>query len=96
MTIDKTVSDKEIILKLKGWLDAKTAPELGKIIEEIESAEKTLVLDLSELEYISSAGTRQIIYGYKKMGGKFLLKNVQESIMGILTAIGLDKKIPIE
>ena len=96
MTIEKEVTDDKIIIKLDGWLDAKSAPELNAMLDEIASDEKQLVLDLKKLVYISSAGIRQIVYGYKKMNGNFLLMNVQESIMDILSAIGLDKKIPVK
>ena len=96
MTIEKEVTDDKIIIKLDGWLDAKSAPDLNAMLDEIASDEKQLVLDLKKLVYISSAGIRQIVYGYKKMNGNFLLMNVQESIMDILSAIGLDKKIPVK
>ena len=96
MTIEKKVTDDQIIISLDGWLDAKSAPDLNAQLEQIDSYEKQLVLDLKKLVYISSAGVRQIVYGYKKMNGNFLLMNVQESIMDILSAIGLDKKIPIK
>ena len=96
MTMEKKVTDDQIIIKLDGWLDAKSAPDLNAMLDEIVSDEKQLVLDLKKLVYISSAGIRQIVYGYKKMNGNFLLMNVQESIMNILSAIGLDKKIPVK
>ena len=96
MTIEKKVTDDQIIIKLDGWLDAKSAPDLNAMLDEIVSDEKQLVLDLKKLVYISSAGIRQIVYGYKKMNGNFLLMNVQESIMDILSAIGIDKKIPVK
>ncbi len=96
MTIEKTITDKEIIVKIGGWLDAKTAPELYDAIFGIEPEGKVMVFDLEDLEYISSAGIRQIMYGYKKMNGDFLLKNVRDSIIDILKSIGLDKKIKIQ
>ena len=96
MTIEKTVTDNEIILKLDGWLDTESAPELNAELEAFDSDDKKLVFDMEKLEYISSSGIRQIIFGYKKMNGYFLLKNVPESIMKILKDTGLDKKIDIE
>jgi len=45
------------VLRVKGYLDAHTAPELEKRMQELISQDRVrLVMELAELEYISSAG----------------------------------------
>jgi anti-sigma B factor antagonist len=55
----------ELIIKLVGRLDTTTSPELDKKIKEEQIEEKLVILDFSELEYISSAGLR-ILLALKK------------------------------
>ena len=95
MEIIKAENGKEVTLKLVGWLDTKSAPYLKEEVDKIREDE-SLVLDLSELEYVASFGLRQFVASYKKMNGKMVLRNVSENILGILKTMGMDKRIPIE
>jgi anti-sigma B factor antagonist len=45
-------------VSLEGRLDALTAPELEQFAATLDSGVKTLILDLSRLTFISSAGLR--------------------------------------
>ena len=56
----------ELKVKLIGRLDTSTAPLLDKRIKEEKIDENIVVLDFSELEYISSAGLR-VLLAIKKM-----------------------------
>jgi anti-anti-sigma factor len=47
---------------IKGRLDAETAPEAARLIKDIVGQEKIrLLVDLCDLEYVSSAGLRLIL-----------------------------------
>lgn len=95
MEIIKAENGNEVTLKLVGWLDTKAAPDLKEEVDKIRKDE-SLVLDLSDLEYVASFGLRQFVASYKKMNGKMVLRNVSENILGILKTMGMDKRIPIE
>ncbi len=95
MEIIKTEQGNEVTMKLVGWLDTKAAPDLKEEVDKLEE-DKSLVLDLAELEYVASFGLRQFIATYKKLNGKMVLRNVPENILGILKTMGMDKRIPIE
>ena len=95
MEIIKAENGNEVTLKLVGWLDTKSAPYLKEEVDKIRKDE-SLVLDLSDLEYVASFGLRQFVASYKKMNGKMVLRNVSENILGILKTMGMDKRIPIE
>ena len=78
MEIIKEKNGTAVTMSLQGRLDTATAPqmeaELKKDMEEVTR----LILDMRELEYLSSAGLRVILNAQKMMGKrgkniKFLL-----------------------
>ena len=96
MTIEKTVNGNDATLKIEGWLDSQSAPLLGQALGELGKEVKHLVLDLGGLEYISSAGIRQIIAAYKQMNGELTLHNVNVEVQDVLMTTGIAKKLHIE
>lgn len=96
MAVEKITNGTEVTLKVDGWLDTQSAPELEKAVSELDGSIGTLILDLEKLEYISSAGLRQIVAAHKKMNGKLTLRNVQPDIMNVLSMAGFDKRLHIE
>lgn len=55
------------MLKVKGRIDSATAPDLQKSIEGInKSGHFKIVIDLSEVDFISSAGLRVLIGAQKE------------------------------
>lgn len=96
MTIEKNVCENTAEIKLTGWLDTQTAPELDKEIKSLGEEITALTLDMEKLEYISSAGLRLIVAAYKKMNEALTLRNVSGEIMSVIKMTGLDKRIVIE
>ena len=66
MTIEKNVEGTTAEIRLAGWLDTSSAPDFSIVLDSLEPGIENLVLELNGLEYISSAGLRQIIVAYKK------------------------------
>lgn len=96
MTIEKTLNGNTAELKLTGWLDTKTVPELEAALGQLEENVDALVLDMAELEYISSAGLRQIVAAYKRMNGALTIRHASGEICNVLKMTGLDKRLKIE
>ncbi len=96
MTIEKTVNGNETTLALKGWLDTQAASDVEEALKALDEGCESLVLDLKELEYISSSGVRQVVAAHKKMKGNLTLRNTPESVLGVFKAIGIDKKVRFE
>lgn len=96
MAVEKITNGTEAVLKVSGWLDTQSSPELEKAVAELDGNTETLILDFEKLEYISSAGLRQIVAAHKKMNGKLTLRHVQPDIMSVLSMAGFDKKLNIE
>lgn len=96
MTIEKSVSGKEVELKLKGWMDTQNAQLLAAAVEELGPETESLVLDMSGLEYTSSAGIRQLVATHMRMKGALRLKHVSAEILDVLHMAGLDKRLNID
>ena len=98
MTIEIKTNAEETIIKLVGRLDTTTAPALDKTINEDIAGTKNLVLDVKELEYISSAGLRVLLGAQKKMQkiGSMKVTNVREEVMEVFEMTGFADILVIE
>ena len=98
MTIEIKRNADETTIKLAGRLDTTTAPALDKTINEDITGTKNLVLDLKELEYISSAGLRVLLGAQKKMQkiGSMKVTNVCEEVMEVFEMTGFADILVIE
>ena len=98
MTIEIKRNAEETIIKLVGRLDTTTAPALDKTINEDLGDTKHLVLDVKELEYISSAGLRVLLSAQKKMQkvGSMKVTNVREEVMEVFEMTGFADILVIE
>lgn len=97
LNIEKKFSDVNTIV-LSGRLDTVTAPQLEAEFEKILSDSDALVLDMANLEYISSAGLRVILKAQKAMNTKGTMKliHVGESIMEVFDITGFSDFLNIE
>ena len=96
MNIIKDLNGDEAVLRVDGWLDTQTSPELLSAIEGLGDTVTSLTLDFSGLEFISSAGLRVILIATTKMKGALVIKNVSARIMSIFKITGLDQNIKLE
>jgi anti-sigma B factor antagonist len=81
------------LLSLKGKVDSYTAPDLTKAIEMLNhDGQFKIVLDLGELEYMSSAGFRALLIGQRNCKrynrGEMILAAVPKKIMDALELTG--------
>ena len=87
------------IVRLEGEIDASSALQLDKTIEQIVQEETThLVIECTNLTYISSAGLGVIIASLKDMQQekrKVVLANVDPTVMDIFTVLGLENHLHI-
>jgi anti-sigma B factor antagonist len=98
MTIEIKKNVDELVLEITGRVDTITAPTLDKTINENLANVKSLILDLKELEYISSAGLRVLLGAQKKMSqiGSMKIKNVCELVMEVFEMTGFADILNIE
>ena len=98
MTIEIKRNAEATIIELGGRLDTTTAPALDKTIHEDIGNTKNLVLDIKDLEYISSAGLRVLLGAQKKMQkiGSMKVTNVCEAVMEVFEMTGFADILTIE
>ena len=98
MTIDIKKNAKEITIEVVGRLDTITAPVLEKTIAENVGSIRSLVLDFTGLEYISSAGLRVLLGAQKKMksGGSMKITGVCEEVMEVFEMTGFADILTID
>jgi len=94
MALSVRVEDRQGFTKavfLEGRLDSGTAPGFDSELDGVlEMPIKVLVLDLSKVDYLSSAGIRCLFRAQKAMkarGGKTLIVNPQPSVQKVLDIV---------
>ncbi len=99
MEILKRKEKDALVISLKGRLDAVTTPVLEKELTELMAGgERFLVLDLGDLDYISSAGLRTILVVTKKLRekqGRLLLASLKNVVREVFEISGFSSIIPI-
>ena len=98
MTIEKKINAESATLIVSGRLDTQTAPELENELDAVLSGINELVFDMTNLEYVSSAGLRVILKAQKVMNtqGSMKLTGVNDSIMEVFDITGFLDILTIE
>lgn len=99
MEMFKRKVDRTLIVSVNGRLDAASSPDfdrkLGLIMDE---GETSLVFDMKELEYISSAGLRSFLILAKKLkakSGKIALASLQDIVHQVFDISGFNQIISV-
>ena len=83
----------EIILNCTGRLDANRTGYLNDTIDRlVREGFYHISLDLSEIEYLSSAGIRSLVTQYKNLkaiNGHFTISEMSENVRQVLTMVGM-------
>jgi anti-sigma B factor antagonist len=83
------------VLPLKGEIDLHVSPTVTASLNKmIEKKPQRLVVDLSDVSYIDSAGLAALIEAMQKVegyGGKFMLAGLQETVRSIFEISRLDQ-----
>lgn len=98
MQINYNKEAEKLTVAPNGRLDTTTAPEFEKALGEILEGVSDLVLDMTNVEYVSSAGLRVILKVQKVMfnQGKMKLIGVNESVMEVFEITGFSNILKIE
>ena len=86
-------------MAIEGRIDTITSQELDEEINEELANFDSLIMDFSDLEYISSAGLRVLIATQKKLKADnipFIIRNVNDTVGEIFRMSGFDKILKIE
>jgi anti-sigma B factor antagonist len=87
-----TIGDDVRRLAVKGYLDAHTAPDLEKVIgEELSNGNIKMIVNFSNLEYISSAGLGVFmvyIEDIRSKAGDLKLTSLSEKVFTVFDLLG--------
>ena len=99
MNIIKNYNEKELRIIVKDRIDTISAPDFENEINDELGKFDSLIIDFTDLEYISSAGLRVLIATQKKLEPENIqmtIKNVNDTISEIFRMSGFDKILKIE
>ena len=99
MTIEEKKENDKVIIYVSGRIDSSTAPELDAFISERLDGLKTLMLDFSEVDYMSSAGLRVLLSAHKSLGyekNAVTVVGANEDVYEVIHITGFDTFINVE
>jgi stage II sporulation protein AA (anti-sigma F factor antagonist) len=94
-----TLQGTNAVIDLEGELDSSTAPVFRSTIERAVGVEiDTLMLEMSKLEYMSSAGLRGLVFASQKMGAgvEIVLVNPNPAVAQTIQLVGLTHSVTIK
>ena len=98
MDIAKEMMAGHCVVTITGRLDAVTAPELeDELTALIDGGQTRVAMDLSRLEYVSSAGLRVFLVAAKKLKtgeGEFSLVGHKDNIKEVIEISGFPSIMP--
>ena len=100
MTLEIRYGENAITGILTGRLDTVAAVQFAKDIEPLtDNADKKIILDCSQLEFISSSGLRLFLTLRKASlakGGKVIVKGISKEIQKVFTITGFSSLFEFE
>lgn len=99
MEINGTRNGEALEVALSGRLDTNTSPELEAYLKENLAGVTDLVIDLVDVQYVSSAGLRVFLFAHKelaKVGSGLTLRHPNEYIADVLDATGFTEILTVE
>lgn len=92
MEVNITRNENELVAHLSGRLDTPAAQEITPQMNDLaQEAGGTVVLDCTDLSYISSSGLRIFLTLRKaaaEKGGKIIVRNISNEIRGVFMMTG--------
>lgn len=99
MEIKVEQMNEEVVVSVQGRIDTNTAPEFEEVVNQKLEEGKPLILNFSEVEYISSAALRVLLSLMKKCktcGSDLKIIHVNEVVSEIFEITGFVDILNIE
>ena len=97
MLLKNEQTDNGTIITISGSIDATTAPNLREEIAKIPDDESMVTLDFKYVEYLSSAGLREILICRQRFDGdRMKIVNVNPDVYDVFKITGFHTMIPME
>ena len=91
--------ENDLIIELSGRLDTITAPELEKKFNEEEIEQEKVILEFSNVEYISSAGLRALLAIKRNLDSKkkvLEIHNINAVVTEVFSVTGFNNILNIK
>lgn len=92
--LKEEIRDDILVLRIKGRLDALSSPHAEKkVFDAINNGRQKLLIDMSAVTYLSSAGMRMLLSTSKKLrslGGKMAVCSMTTNVLDVLKMSGFD------
>lgn len=99
MEIDVQKEGRIIVISLTGRMDAVSAPQFDKTVDDfIEQGETHILIDFKSLEYISSAGLQSVLALAKRLelvDGTVTLSDLNGAVKEVFEISGFSSIFPI-
>lgn len=98
MHIEETTVNGTVVTAIRGRIDSATAQSCETaLVAKLADGRKAMVLDLAEVDYLSSAGIRALVMLAKRASASnaaIVLARPQEHVREILKVVGLEDELP--
>lgn len=98
IVVEERMADTVILVPNPG-IDSSTAKQFEDVLlSSVDKAGGKVLVDFSQLDYISSAGLRAVLMGAKKakqLGGRLMLCAMKGHIRTVFDTSGFSQLIPI-
>ncbi len=87
-----------LTVKPEGRIDTKTSPILENDIQKYIDSTDNMILDFTNVDYISSGGMRVLLALHKRLkkkGGTLKVINVKDSIYDIFKLVGFHSMVEV-
>ena len=91
-------SGSVLTVKPEGRIDTKTSPILENDIQKYIDSTDNMILDFTNVDYISSGGMRVLLALHKRLkkkGGTLKVINVKDSIYDIFKLVGFHSMVEV-
>jgi anti-sigma B factor antagonist len=91
MKVEVSRQDDVSVVSLEGSIDGKTAPLVREELQPVLSPARSVILDMSRVEYLSSAGLRLLLLIYREFktkNGRLVLLGVSPDIQMVMSHTG--------
>jgi anti-sigma B factor antagonist len=93
------LSENAVVVKVDGRLNAASAVSVKNVFkEQVQKGGRTILVDLSGLEFIDSSGLAALVSGYKlarEAGGVLKLAGLSEQARSVFAVTHLDRVFEI-
>lgn len=83
--------DNITLVNMKGELDSRSAPDVQEQLLSIVNPKSRMVLDMSDVNYMSSAGLRTLLLLYRRLGenvGRVIVAGLNDEVREVMEITG--------